>query len=106
MSELEQAWDKFIRYMSKHPSIEYCYYKHVTGIPFIYIKVTSISRNELEEILKLAAAKAMKGKRLTLSMYYVRENEAYYVYHVRFLVPQQKMFCCGNMCVDCIRLEC
>ncbi|WP_337193880.1 hypothetical protein [Pontibacillus yanchengensis] len=107
MTELEQAWDTFICYMSEHPKIANCYYKQVTGIPFIYIKGESqaIKRSDIEEVLKEAAAKAMKAKRLTLSMYHVRESEAFYVYRVRFLVPQQKMFCCGNICDDCIRFQ-
>ncbi|MFC0524017.1 hypothetical protein ACFFGV_10640 [Pontibacillus salicampi] len=107
MSELEKAWTIFLQYMNERDIIHSCRYKEVTGIPFIYIQKhhSSIAREQVEEALMKAAARAMKGKRLTLSMYHVRENEAHYVYRVRFLVPQRKMFCCGNMCVDCIRFQ-
>ncbi|UOQ43155.1 hypothetical protein MUN89_14570 [Halobacillus salinarum] len=78
--------------------------KYITGLPFYYLQPEAhVSKQQLEEQIKIAAAKAMKGKRLTLTMSYVRKSQAGYVYRVRFLVPQRKMFCCGNLCDDCIR---
>lgn len=78
--------------------------KKVAGIPFVYLwPEKDRSRKHIEESLKWCASKAMKGKRLTLAMSFVRKNQAFYVYRVRFLVPQRKMFCCGNLCEDCIR---
>lgn len=104
MSELKNAWDTFLTKLEKDfPS----YKKIVAGIPFIYVKkpLTVIERTTVDHSVKVAAAKAMKGKRLSLSMTFVREDETFYVYRIRFLVPQQKMFCCGNLCVNCIRLQ-
>lgn len=107
MNQLESAWDLFLNTMSDQEPVLDCYRKFVTGLPFIYVqkKHQEVSREEIEESLKISAAKAMKGKTLTLSMYYVRESEDLFVYRIRFLVPQRKMFCCGNLCEDCIRFQ-
>ncbi len=106
MTDVETAWHLFMLTLNHDPCILTCYKKTIAGIPFVYVtSSTQLERKEIEESLKKAAASAMKGKRLTLSMSFVREHEALYVYRVRFLVPQQKMFCCGNMCTDCIRFQ-
>ncbi|MFG6116780.1 hypothetical protein ACGTN9_16640 [Halobacillus sp. MO56] len=104
MTDHERAWEKFIAFMEQAEIIEKFTVKTYTGLPFVYIKpLKETSRLEIEDLLKRAAASAMKGKRLTLAMSYVRKSQALYVYRVRFLVPQRKMFCCGNLCDDCIR---
>lgn len=107
MNQLESAWELFLTTMHTHSPVYNCYRKFVTGLPFIYIKKRdqNVSREAIEECLKVSAAKAMKGKTLTLSMYFVRESEDLMVYRIRFLVPQRKMFCCGNLCEDCIRFQ-
>ncbi|WP_052114896.1 hypothetical protein [Pontibacillus chungwhensis] len=107
MTDVEKAWHLFMVTLNQDPCTLTCYKKTITGIPFVYVSPSSpnIERTMIEDSLKKAAASAMKGKRLTLSMSFVREHEALYVYRVRFLVPQQKMFCCGNMCIDCIRFQ-
>ncbi|GGC80438.1 hypothetical protein GCM10007216_08760 [Thalassobacillus devorans] len=104
MTDHERAWEKFTNYMKKAESIRTFEVKSFTGLPFIYIQPQpETSQQDLEELLKRSAAGAMKGKRLTLAMSFVRKSQAFYVYRVRFLVPQRKMFCCGNLCDDCIR---
>ncbi|MCD5322564.1 MULTISPECIES: hypothetical protein [Pontibacillus] len=107
MTEVEKAWELFLDTLNAESCVHLSYKKIIAGLPFVYVFSTSekMNRPKVEESLKRAAATAMKGKRLTLSMTYVREYEALYVYRVRFLVPQQKMFCCGNMCTDCIRFQ-
>jgi hypothetical protein len=44
----------------------------------------------------------MRGKQLHCETIFVRQEEHLYVFRHRFYVPQQKMFCCGNLCPDCI----
>jgi len=107
MNQLEAAWDLFLKTMQAQEAVNDCYRKFITGLPFIYVQKNHqrVSREDIEESLKVSAAKAMKGKTLTLSMYYVRESEDVFVYRIRFLVPQRKMFCCGNLCQDCIRFQ-
>ncbi|QAS54538.1 hypothetical protein [Halobacillus litoralis] len=100
----EQAFEIFDETLSNSELFDHVEFKKVAGLPFVYLTVKDrVERNEIEAALKQCAAKAMRGKRLTLAMSYVRKNQALQVYRVRFLVPQRKMFCCGNLCDDCIR---
>ncbi|MGI8314001.1 hypothetical protein [Halobacillus mangrovi] len=100
----ERAIEIFHHELMNHPIFKQVEFKKVTGLPFVYLTAKDdVSQKDIEETLKVSAARAMRGKRLTLAMSYVRKDQAQYVYRVRFLVPQRKMFCCGNLCDDCIR---
>jgi hypothetical protein len=100
----ERAIEIFHKELMTHPFFELVTFKKVTGLPFVYLTPKeNITTKEIEDTLRVSAARAMKGKRLTLAMSFVRKDQALYVYRVRFLVPQRKMFCCGNLCDDCIR---
>ncbi|CDQ19866.1 hypothetical protein BN982_02173 [Halobacillus karajensis] len=104
VTDHERASLLFEDLLEKSIAIKEIELKKIAGIPFVYLMpAEGVTKRELEDILKWCASKAMKGKRLTLAMSYVRKNQAFYVYRVRFLVPQRKMFCCGNLCDDCIR---
>ncbi|MCA1012535.1 hypothetical protein [Halobacillus halophilus] len=100
----EQAFEIFSKDLQQSPVLKSVQFKQITGLPFVYVwPDCEADQSVVEDQLKKSAAKAMKGKRLTLAMSYVRKSQAFYVYRVRFLVPQRKMFCCGNFCDDCIR---
>jgi hypothetical protein len=104
--DLNIIWENFMNRIKPDPIVISIDKKRMAGIPFVY--VTSVSQASLEDItntIKKHAVKAMKGKRLTLELYFVRSEENLYVFRMRFLVPQEKMFCCGNLCFDCIRLR-
>lgn len=88
------------------PSITFAEKKLMAGIPFLYVTVSQhVSIDQSTDAVKKHAVKAMKGKRLTLNLDFVRSEGNLYVYRMRFLVPQEKMFCCGNLCFDCIRFK-
>ncbi len=78
--------------------------KIYSGFPFLYIETTS-TKDQLEAELKHAASKAMKGKRLSCEIVFVRFQSPDHIYRARFYVPQEKLFCCGNGCTDCVRLK-
>ncbi|MFV8827029.1 hypothetical protein [Alkalihalobacterium sp. APHAB7] len=101
---LETVWDQFMELLKSNPLITSVTKKKFTSLPFLYVQ-TKVSHVELENMLKSAAMTVMKGKRLTLEMAYVRKTEDTYIYRLRFLVPSEKMFCCGNGCMDCIRFK-
>lgn len=102
--DLALIWAKFAEHLESFDGIEDYEMKKIAGIPFIYIKA-SLTKDEIEELVKRSSAKSMRGKRLHSETVYVREQELHYIYRHRFYVPQEKMFCCGNLCVDCIRLR-
>lgn len=103
-TDYEHAYHIFEENLMSSAAIKRVEIKKVAGLPFVYVwPGEKVDRKVIEDVLKLSAATAMRGKRLTLAMSFVRKDQAYYVYRVRFLVPQRKMFCCGNLCDDCIR---
>lgn len=104
--DLERIWQLFIKQLTLNECITKAYWKKITGIPFLYIQITpDLSQQTLEVFISKSAAVAMKGKRLHSETIFVRQDDMLYVYRHRFYVPQEKMFCCGNLCVDCTRLK-
>jgi hypothetical protein len=104
---LEDIWTVFLHQLTLHTnyiSIK----KHVySGLPFIYIETIDdqVEQQTIEESIQKSSALSMKGKRLHSETIFVRKDSNTYVYRHRFYVPQEKMFCCGNLCSDCIRLR-
>jgi hypothetical protein len=104
--DLEPVWQFFINRLILNKHIEKAYWIKITGIPFLYIKLKrEISQGILEKEILNCSALAMKGKRLHSETIFVRKDELLFVYRHRFHVPQEKMFCCGNLCADCTRLK-
>ncbi|MGD6833189.1 hypothetical protein ACQCT5_13550 [Sutcliffiella halmapala] len=107
--ELEQIWSTFLNELKEDELVEGCFRKNITGIPFLYVHVSAEKVSEWEAkgsvIIAACAKKAMFRKKVTVETHFVREAHHQYVYRHRFFVPQEKMFCCGNLCEDCIRLR-
>ncbi|ALC91104.1 hypothetical protein AM500_15865 [Bacillus sp. FJAT-18017] len=104
--EMEQVWSTFLKEISLIPSIASVDLKRIAGIPFLYLKITSpINPEILERSIRRCSSTAMKGKKLSSETIFVRSEQNFFVFRHRFLVPQRKMFCCGNLCVDCVRFN-
>ncbi len=102
---LEETVNVFLNRMNADDSLS-CWIKKSAGIPFLYVQMNSIKTiAEITGKINKESRFAMKGTRLTLECFFVREAASLYVFRHRFYVPQEKMFCCGNLCEDCIRLK-
>jgi hypothetical protein len=100
---LDEIWNMFIPKVNRLPGILNVRKKEVTGIPFLYVeKKNDINPIQLEDLLAKCAMVCMKGKRLNFEIQFVRTEEQTEIFRARFLVPQEKMFCCGNLCENCI----
>lgn len=100
--DLTTIYSSFQDFLKENRDFTCVKLKKIAGVPFLYI-VTEVDRNRLEKRIKEAASRSMKGKRLSSQTLFVRYELPLYVYRHRFFVPQRKMFCCGNICPDCIR---
>jgi hypothetical protein len=104
--DLTAIWEIFFQKISSDSRIKAIDKKVIAGLPFVYVHtVPGTTLDSVTDALKENSVKAMKGKRLTLELIFVRAEENVYIFRMRFLVPQEKMFCCGNLCFDCIRLR-
>lgn len=104
--DLEPIWQQFIKKLNVNKGITSAYWRKIAGIPFLYISTApELSQLTLEAIIKKCSVAAIKGSRLHSETIFVRQEDLLYVYRHRFYVPQEKMFCCGNLCVDCTRLK-
>ncbi|MGA9288592.1 MAG: hypothetical protein WBV93_09645 [Anaerobacillus sp.] len=103
---LDDIWNPFLNELAKSNAVSSVYRQNITGIPFLYLTVNEdIRKATIETLIKIEAARCMRGKQLRMEYSFVREEGSLLVYRVRFLVPQEKMFCCGNLCPDCIRFR-
>ncbi|MGD7043567.1 hypothetical protein [Jeotgalibacillus proteolyticus] len=103
--DINLIWDDFVHRLSKTEGITEVRWKKIAGIPFLYISADGIETEQLYFEIKKNAGRAMRGKRLHAETVPVRQNQNEYVFRHRFYVPQEKMFCCGNLCPDCIRFK-
>lgn len=102
--DINFLYDELLDRLSKEKTIQFCKMTKVTGIPFLYIYTYKfMDEYHLTKRIEEASSIIIKNKRITYQTMFVRkENENCYVYRHRFFVPQEKMFCCGNNCIDCI----
>ncbi len=103
--DIDLIWEGFVNNLSNTNGIKNAHWKRVAGIPFLYLTTNTVEQDELHIKIKMCAGQAMRGKRLHAETIPVRTNRLNYVFRHRFYVPQEKMFCCGNLCPDCIRFK-
>ncbi|RFU63392.1 acetate and sugar kinases/Hsc70/actin family protein [Peribacillus glennii] len=104
--DLDTIWASFINTLAAEEEIVHAAHKKVAGIPFLYVKHSE--QNDIDKVIKAikkASAKSMRGHKLHSVTVFVRSEKNSLVFRHRFFVPQKKMFCCGNLCPDCIRFE-
>ncbi|MFZ3588046.1 hypothetical protein ACOI1C_01975 [Bacillus sp. DJP31] len=104
--DLEKIWIVFLNQLNQDTTFITVTKQIYSGTPFLYIECPkTIDVSLLEKSIREASALAMKGKRLHSETIFVRKETNVYVYRHRFYVPQEKMFCCGNLCINCVRLK-
>ncbi|KZE49703.1 hypothetical protein [Rossellomorea marisflavi] len=102
--DLETIWQLFLSHLQAEEQILNARVQKRAGIPFLYVE-SELGREELEYSIRKWSARAMRGKRLHSETIFFRAAGDLSVYRHRFYVPQEKMFCCGNLCPDCVRFK-
>ncbi|WNC17086.1 hypothetical protein [Brevibacillus brevis] len=74
------------------------------GQRFFYVSsafpASALTKRLTETGERLAAGTILKPECI-----YVRSDDREHVYRFRFTVPNEKQFCCGNLCEDCFLLR-
>jgi|SRR5690606_26904666 hypothetical protein len=103
--DLQNIWNSFLHCLNQVSHVQQAEYKKIAGIPFLYIKSSLSSETMIIKDIHACSRQAIKGRRLSFRTVYVRNDNEMFVFRHRFFVPQEKMFCCGNNCIDCIRYK-
>lgn len=76
------------------------------GVSFLFVKMDgSVTRQEFENYLQKAAEQFIEGTAWQYEYDYIRTSKTGHIYRFRFRVPDEKSFCCGNQCPNCILLR-
>jgi hypothetical protein len=77
--------------------------KQFAGVSFLYVKLrATFSQQDFENFLQKAAERFIIGTAWSYEFEYIRSSQAGLIYRFRFRVPEEKSFCCGNECPNCI----
>ncbi|MEW4283852.1 hypothetical protein Q0N35_09145 [Priestia koreensis] len=103
---LDEIWKIFFQHLHTSSHILQYEQKNFAGIPFLYIDADmNTTKKEIDEAILASSIRAASHQKVTWRTSFVRNDGSRYVYQHRFIVPLQKMFCCGNNCADCVRYE-
>lgn len=104
---LEEVWEQFLNCISIKEHIKNYTSKTICGVQFIYIE--PIDEYKDEKVMKnllIDCSKQFTSKyTITYKVDFVRFEDETFIFRHRFFVPNKKMFCCGNCCVNCTRLQ-
>jgi len=102
---IETYYDRFLQMLDQQQEqFGQSYWRIHAGQRFLYVE-SILPPAQLTSKLQDEAGNLIRGTKLGAECVYVRTQENIHVYRFRFTVPNEKMFCCGNFCVDCIRLR-
>ncbi|KUP08548.1 hypothetical protein Q73_04970 [Bacillus coahuilensis m2-6] len=101
---IQTVWSDFLSRFNQSSNALRCERKVLAGASFLYIRKYDL-KPTIENDIKIHSMKSMENYRLHSETIFVRETDIHYVFRHRFFVPQEKMFCCGNLCEDCIRFR-
>ncbi|MFY0543305.1 hypothetical protein [Brevibacillus sp. H7] len=101
---LESFYQRFHNSSLNLPGIIDANWREYAGQRFYYVK-TPLPAGLLRKMLLEAGEAVAAGTKLKVETIFVRSLEEQHVFRFRFLVPNEKQFCCGNLCVDCYLLR-
>ena len=104
---LEDIWELFFHCLKNNNLFQSIEQKKISGCYFIYITELNepVAINQYSSQLKNCANQIISYYKITYHINFVRKENKTIIFRHRFLVPQTKMFCCGNQCVDCVRFN-
>ena len=103
---LDGVWKQFYDCISNDEQVNHYSNKSICGVNFLYVQPKNLSNEETIKNVFISCSKQFTELyKLIYRIEFVRYDNHHYVYRHRFYVPNKKMFCCGNSCVDCTRFR-
>jgi hypothetical protein len=78
--------------------------KRFAGVSFLYVQIPDEpgAKETFEAFLRKRAEEFVQDTAWTYEFEYIRTSRQGLIYRYRFRVPEEKSFCCGNECPNCI----
>ncbi|MCS1350181.1 hypothetical protein [Mechercharimyces sp. CAU 1602] len=95
-------YSQLLSCINKDPRCHQIESKRYTGVNFLYITWKGQKKETLEICLQRCAQQITRRSSLTYQHHFVRQSGDCLIYRFTFFVPNEKSFCCGNECEDCI----
>lgn len=104
---LDDIWDQFLLCISSNDEVNEVSNKLICGVSFLYIQPLNPPKNEsfIKNIVLTCSKQYTSQFKLIYRIEFVRVEQNIFVFRHRFYVPNQKMFCCGNECINCTRFR-
>jgi hypothetical protein len=101
---LEHYYQRFEAELCMQSELSQFHWLEFAGQRFLYVN-SPLPASHLAKKLLEAGNLSTQGTKLKVECLYVRSLEHLHVFRFRLLVPNEKQFCCGNLCDDCFLLR-
>ncbi|QQE72934.1 hypothetical protein KDJ56_13365 [Brevibacillus composti] len=100
MRLLDQWYHQLIIHLREEGVITEAAWREYAGQRFLYVN-SPLPPPELGICLTEAGERMTQGTVARPECIFVRSSGTDQVYRFRFRIPEDKKFCCGNLCEDC-----
>jgi hypothetical protein len=95
----------FVQSLQLSPGIISVQHQLLAGVVFLFVQST-LTLDRTNHLMEQVAEQVTKNSDFRTELIFVRKGNDCFIYRLRFLVPLEKSFCCGNLCgEDCILLK-
>lgn len=101
---LDRYYGELLQEIIKKGDVTEACWREFAGHRFLYVK-SPLQASQLAKSLLATGGKITVGTKLKVECSYVRSSDGEHVFRFRLLVPNEKQFCCGNLCEDCFLLR-
>jgi len=104
---LDDIWEQFLLCISSNAEVKEASNKLICGVIFLYIQPLVPQKSEafIKNIVLTCSKQYTSQYKYIYRIEFVRSEQHILIFRHRFYVPNQKMFCCGNECVNCTRFR-
>ncbi|MFC4076917.1 hypothetical protein [Salinithrix halophila] len=98
--------EHFLRQLILGEGCREAFLRNYAGVQFLYIlPATAVNHKEIRCLIDEKATDLTRNSARFHECQYVRQSRGWLVFRFRFRFPDEKSFCCGNQCIDCVLLH-
>ncbi|EMT53782.1 MULTISPECIES: hypothetical protein [Brevibacillus] len=101
---IDQLYAQLVCLLRDEGVVLHAYFREYAGNRFLYV-TSPLPPPQLGDYLTEAGERIASGTIIHPECTYVRTAGMERVFRFRFLIPEDKKFCCGNLCDDCYLLR-